>query len=72
MDRVARGGSLARGPGALKEGTSEIVNIFVAVEGGTLWRKNKFSQQVSQCLKTERVDLLGFSNTQSVVKYQRN
>ena len=29
--------------GVLKRGgTSEIVNIFVAVEGGILWRKNKF------------------------------
>ena len=44
MDRVARRGPLARAPGALKGGhTSEIVNIFVAVEGGTLWRK-KFSK----------------------------
>ena len=36
MDRVARRGPLARAPGALKRGggTSEIVNIFVAVEGG--------------------------------------
>ena len=51
MDRVARGGSLARGPGALKEGASEIVNIFVAVEGGTLWRKKKFRKKVPQCRK---------------------
>ena len=33
MDRVARRGPLARSPGALKGDTSEIVNIFVAVEG---------------------------------------
>ena len=39
MDRVARRGPLAQAPGALKGGgdASEIVNIFVAVEGGTLW-----------------------------------
>ena len=35
MDRVARRGPLARAPGALKGDTSEIVDIFVAVEGGT-------------------------------------
>ena len=33
MDRVARRGPLARAPGALKGDTSEIVNIFVIVEG---------------------------------------
>ena len=33
MDRVARRGPLARAPGALKGDTSEIVNIFVTVEG---------------------------------------
>ena len=43
MDRQAR-----RGPLALPKGdTSEIVNNFVAVEGGTLWRKNKFSKKKS-------------------------
>ena len=40
--------------------TSEIVNIFVEVEGGTLWRKNKFSEKVSQCRKTERGTLWDF------------
>ena len=41
VDRVARRCPLARAPGALKgEVTSEIVNIFVEVEGGSLWRKN--------------------------------
>ena len=40
VDRVAHRGPLTRAPGALKgRDTSEIVNIFVAVEGGTLWRK---------------------------------
>ena len=33
MDRVARRGPLAQAPGALKGDTSEIDNIFVAVEG---------------------------------------
>ena len=47
MDRVARRGPLARAPGALKGDTSEIVNIFVAVEGGILWTKNKFSKKKS-------------------------
>ena len=42
----------APGPAsALKGDTSEIVHIFVAVEGGTLWRKNKFQKKVSQCRK---------------------
>ena len=35
MNRVARRGPLAGD-------TSEIVNIFVAVEGGTLWGKTDF------------------------------
>ena len=39
--------------------TFEIVNIFVAVEGGTVWKKTKF-RKVSQCRKTERGDTLGF------------
>ena len=54
MDRVARRGPLPRAPGALKGGFSEIVNIFVAVEGGPFGEKNKFSKKVSQCRKTER------------------
>ena len=53
MDRVARRGPLARAPGALKGDTSAIINIFVAVEGGTLRRKNKLSKKISQCRKTE-------------------
>ena len=73
MDRVARRGPLARAPGALKGGhISEIVNIFVAAEGGPFGEKANFRKKVSQCRKTERGDPLGFLNTQSVVKYQRN
>ena len=67
MDRVAHRGPLARAPGALKADTSEIVNIFVAVEE----EKPVFRKKVSQCRKTERGNLLGFLNTQSVVQYQR-
>ena len=63
MDRVARRGLLARAPDALKKDTSEIVNIFVAVEGGALWRKNKFWKKVSQSQKTERGTLTGFSTS---------
>ena len=62
MDRVAR-----RGP--LKGGTSEIVNIFVAVEGGTIWRK-KIEKKVSRCRKTEKGDPLVFFNIHSVAKHQ--
>ena len=43
---MARRGPLTRAPGALKGGdTFEIVNIFVAVEGGTLWRKTNFRKK---------------------------
>ena len=45
MDRVARRGPLARAPGALKGDTSETVNIFVAVEGRTLWRKKQIFEK---------------------------
>ena len=52
MNRVARRGPLARAPGALKGDTSEIVNIFVAVEGGTLWReKNRKKSHNAEKLK---------------------
>ena len=72
MDRVARPDPLARVPGALKRGeTFEIVNIFVAVEGGAFEKKQIFEKK-SQCRKTERGDPLGFFNIHSVVKYQRN
>ena len=71
MDRVARRGPLTRASGALKgEDTSEIVNIFVAVEA--LWRKNKFSKKKSQCRKTEKGDPLGFFNIHSVAKHRKN
>ena len=47
MDRVARRGPLTRAPGALKGGdTSEIVNLFVAVEGGTLLKLSTFLSQL--------------------------
>ena len=62
MDRVAR----------WKGATSEIVNIFVAVEGGTLWRKNKFSNKSLTMPKNWKGDPLGFLNTQCGVKHQRN
>ena len=62
MDRVAR-----RGP--LKGGTSEIVNIFVAVEGGPFGEK-KIEKKVSRCRKTEKGDPLVFFNIHSVAKHQ--
>ena len=72
MDRMARNSLLARAPGALEVGTSEFVNIFVAVEGETLWRENNFlRKKVSQGQKTGRKDPSEFLITQSVVKYQR-
>ena len=45
MDRVARRGPPARAPGALKGDTSEIVNIFVAVEGGLFGEKTNFRKK---------------------------
>ena len=59
MNRVAHRGPLARAPGALKGGHFEIVNIFVAVEGGPFGEKN-FRKKVSQCRKTERGTLWDF------------
>ena len=47
MDRVAPWVPLPRAPGAPKGDTSEIVNIFVAVEGGPFGEKNKFSKKKS-------------------------
>ena len=46
--------------------TSEIVNIFVAVEGGTLWRKNKLSKKKSHNAEKQKRGPSGFLNTQSV------
>ena len=54
MNRKARRGSLAPAPGALKKGgdTSEIVNIFVAVEGGPFGIfKHPFCCKISKELK---------------------
>ena len=55
-----------------KRGTLPKLSTFLSQLKGTLWRKNKLSKKVSQCRKTERVVPLGFLNTQSGVKYQRN
>ena len=72
MDRVARRGPLARAPGALKGGHFWNCQHFCPVEGGTLWRKNKFSNKSLTMPKNWKGDPLGFLNTQSVVKHQRN
>ena len=61
MDRVARRGPLARAPGTLKGDTSEIVNIFVAVEGGTLRRK-KFSKKSHNAEKLKGGTLWDFKH----------
>ena len=72
MERVASRGPLTRGPGALKRvDTSQIVNVFVAVEGGPFGEKTNFRKKVSQCRKTERGDPLRFLNTQSVSNEQK-
>ena len=64
MTRVARRGPLARAPGALKVETSEIVNIFVAVEGGPLGEKTNFEKKShnAEKLKGEKT-LWGFSTS---------
>ena len=51
---------------------SENLNIFVEVVGGTLWKKNKFSNKSLTMPKNLKGDPLGFLNIQSVVKHQRN
>ena len=81
MDRVARRGSLARAPGALKSHNAE------KLKGGTLRgfsasilsqnmkksKKNLFSgKNLTMPKKTERGDPLGFSNIHSVAKHQKN
>ena len=79
MDRVARRGPLARTPGALKGDTSEIVNIFLTVEGvfsqnikKLKGKKFLFSERNLSAEKTERGDPLGFSNIHYVAKQQKN
>ena len=65
-------GHASASPWRAKRGDiSEIVNIFVAVEGGTLWRKNIFDEKVSQCRKIVREDLLRFFNIHSGAKHQK-
>ena len=71
MDRVARRGLLARAPGALKGGTSEIVNSFVAVEGGTLRRKPIFEKGLTMP-KAEKENPFWFFNIHSVAKHQKS
>ena len=57
-----------------EEGTlpSENVNIFVEVVGGTLWKKNKFSNTSLTRPENSKGYPLGFLNIQSVVKHQRH
>ena len=46
MNRVPRWSPLAQVPGTLKGGdTSEMVNIFVAVEGGPFGKKTNFQKK---------------------------
>ena len=51
--------------------TSEIVNIFVTVEGGPFGEKQIFEKSLTMS-KNRKGDPSGFLNTHSVVKYQRN
>ena len=57
---------------ALKGETLPKLSTFLSqLKGGPFGEKTNF-RKVSQCRKTERVDSLGFLNTQFVVKYQRS
>ena len=60
MDRVARRGLLAQAPRALKGGHFEIVNIFVAVEGGTFGEKTNFRKKSLNAEKLKGGNLWGF------------
>ena len=61
MNRVAHRGPLARAPGALKRGHFRNCQYFVAVKGGTIWRKNEFSKRsLTVPKKTERGTLWDF------------
>ena len=54
-------GAPKRGHWRAKKGdTSEIVNIFVAVEGGHFEEKTIFQKKISQCRNTEKGAPLGF------------
>ena len=72
MDRVARRGPLARAPGALKRGgdTSEIVNIFVAVEGGLFGEETNFRKK-SHNAEKQKGGTFGVFNIHSVAKHQK-
>ena len=52
--------------------TSEIVNIFVTVEGGPFGEKTILGKKSHSAEKTERGDPSGFSNIHSVAKQQKN
>ena len=47
MDRVAHRGPLALDPGALTGGHFRNWQLFVALEGGTLWRKKQIFEKKS-------------------------
>ena len=63
----------ARASWRAKRGTFPKLSTFLSqLKGGPFGEKTHFRKKVSQFRKTERGDPLGFLNTQSVVKYQRN
>ena len=66
MDRVARRGPLARAPRRAKRGTLPKLSTFLSQLKWTLWTKKigqNFRKKVSQCRKTERGTLWGFSTS---------
>ena len=64
-------GPASASPWRAKRGTSEIGNIFVAVEGGTFWRKNKFLKKKSHNAEKLKGGTFGVSNIHSVAKHQK-
>ena len=73
MDRMARRGPLARAPGALKRGHFRNCQHFCrSWRGDPLEKKQIFEKKSHNAEKLNGGDPLGFLNTQSVVKYQRN
>ena len=83
MDRVARRGSLARAPGALKSQCrkTERVDPLSFFNSHSVAKHEKieenknfhFREKISQCRKkTERGDPLGFFNIHSVAKHQKH
>ena len=66
-------GPASANPLRAERGTLPKLSTFLSqLKGEPFGEKTKFRTNLSQCRKTERGDPLGFLNTKSVVKHQRN